>query len=95
MKSQTCPCAAAGRPCKLTNEQVAALEKLLREGATSHGWSNEVWTRKRVAVVIRRHFKVTLGQQSISKLLKRRLGWSLKNQLANFEIVTTWKSSDG
>ncbi|MGO8753236.1 MAG: IS630 family transposase [Thermoguttaceae bacterium] len=72
------PVRRSGRPCKLTNEQVAALEKLLREGATSHGWSNEVWTRKRVAVVIRRHFKVTLGQQSISKLLKRRLGWSLQ-----------------
>src|SRR5262249_48630070 len=37
----------------LSDPQLHQLEDLLLDGATAHGWPNELWTAKRVAEVIR------------------------------------------
>ena len=68
----------SGRPHKLTDEHLAQLEKLLLKGATTHGWPNELWTAKRVATLIRRHFGVKLCRRSVYTLLARQLRWSLQ-----------------
>ena len=58
---------------RLDDEQLAELEKLLLQGATAHGWANELWTAKRVAEVIRRHFGVSFHPEHARKIVKRRL----------------------
>ena len=49
---------APGRSRRLTDLQLAQLERLLRQGATAHGFPNQLWTSARVAQLIRRHFGV-------------------------------------
>ena len=58
---------------RLTDTQLAGLERLLRQGATAHGWANQLWTAPRVAEVIRRHFGVSYHPEHVRKILKRRL----------------------
>jgi transposase len=58
---------------RLSDAQLAELERLLLQGATAHGWANELWTAKRVAAVIRRHFGVSYHPEHVRKILKRRL----------------------
>ena len=68
----------SGRPYKLTDEQLVELEELMLKGATAHGWPNELWTAKRVAILIRKHFGVRLSRPSTYKVVKKRMGWSLQ-----------------
>jgi transposase len=65
-----------GRPYKLTDERLGELEALLSKGAPAHGWTNELWTIKRVAKVIRKHFGLTLSRQTVCTVLKKRMRWS-------------------
>src|SRR5436305_10555909 len=44
------------RPAALSDEQIRTLESLLAQGATAHGWHNQLWTTDRVATLIERHF---------------------------------------
>ena len=60
----------------LSDERLAALEVLLRQGAVAHGWANHLWTAKRVAVLIRRHFGIDCHPEHVRKILKRRLRWT-------------------
>ena len=58
---------------RLSDAQLVHLEDLLLEGATAHGWHNDLWTAPRVAALIRRHFGITFHPEHVRKLLKRRL----------------------
>src|SRR5215204_4370102 len=58
---------------RLSNQQLAALAALLDQGAVVHGWPNHLWTSKRVAALIRRHFGVAYHPDHIRRLLNRRL----------------------
>jgi transposase len=58
---------------RLSDAQLIHLEDLLLEGATAHGWHNELWTAARVAALIRRHFGITFHPEHVRKILKRRL----------------------
>src|SRR5215468_1255350 len=58
---------------RLSDAQLAQLDGLLRQGATAHGWANELWTAPRVTEVIRRHFGVSFHPELVRKILKRRL----------------------
>jgi transposase len=62
-----------GLPPRLTDAQLARLDALLRQGAKVHGWPDALWTVKRVAEMIRRHFDVSFHPEHVRKLLKRRL----------------------
>jgi transposase len=64
------------RPPRLSDAQLAALERLLLQGATRHGWPTDLWTAARVAALIERHFGVRHHPEHVRKLLKRRLGWT-------------------
>lgn len=58
---------------RLSDTQLAQREALLRQGAPAHGWANHLWTAKRVAVVIRRHFGIAFHPEHVRKILKYRL----------------------
>ena len=58
---------------RLSDAQLAELEGLLLQGATAHGWANELWTAPRVAAVIRRHFGISYHPEHVRKILKGRL----------------------
>src|SRR5260221_7169698 len=67
---------------RLSREQLARLENLLREGAEQHGWPNRLWTASRVTTLIRRHFDIDYHPEHVRRILKERLGWtSQKPQL--------------
>jgi len=61
---------------RLSDEQVKELEGLLLEGAKAHGWHNDLWSARRVAEMIRRHFGVECHVEHARKVIRRRLRWS-------------------
>jgi transposase len=65
-----------GRPPLLADEHLRRLEELLSQGATAHGWANDLWTCPRVREVIRREFGVEYHRGYVSVLLRKRLGWT-------------------
>ena len=58
---------------RLRDDQLEHLEDLLLDGATAHGWPNELWTANRVTEVIHRHFQLSFHPEHVRKILKRRL----------------------
>lgn len=83
-----------GSPPKLTDEQRAKIPLLLAQRAEPYGFRGEVWTSKRVAVVIKRVFGVTYHPDHVRKLL-RAAGWSPqppKTQASqrNDESIAEW-----
>lgn len=58
---------------RLSDDQLIHRENLLLEGATAHGWLNDLWTAARVAALIRRHFGIGFHPEHVRKILKRRL----------------------
>ena len=65
-----------GRPRRLTDAQLSELAVLLSKGATAYGWPNELWTTKRMAEVIRRHFNVTCHPNQAWTIVTKYLGWT-------------------
>lgn len=65
-----------GRPRRLTAAQHRRLARELKKGPRAHGWSNDLWTAARAAVVIRRKFGVSYHVEHVRHILKDRLGWS-------------------
>jgi len=90
---------ALGRQPRLTDQQLATLEALLREGAVAHGWANHLWTSKRVAVLIQRHFGVGYHPDHVRRLLNRRLCWTSQKpqkraREGNLKEVERWLADD-
>lgn len=90
---------ARGPTPRLSEEQLHALEALLQQGAIAHGWANQLWTAKRVAVLIRRHFGVRYHPEHVRKVLKRRLRWTSQKpqkhaRECNDKEVERWIADD-
>src|SRR2546430_4008412 len=67
-----------GGPCKLTPAQVRELEAVLEAGPAVWGWDeDQCWTLARIAVVVRRWFKVDYTLAGLDLLL-HRIGWSVQ-----------------
>src|SRR4030067_2296081 len=64
-----------GRPPKLQDDECQRLLGGLLQGARAYGYSNELWTLKRIARVIRREFGVVYHPNHVWRLL-RRCRWS-------------------
>jgi transposase len=69
------------RRCQHCRQVVSAreceeLEMLLLQGATAHGWPNDLWTGNRAQQVIERHFGVTYNPAYICEILKKYLSWT-------------------
>jgi transposase len=65
----------AGRPPKLTPEQLLQLEEELIRGPRAWGYTTELWTTQRVAEVIRRRFGVRYHRDHVGRVLAQ-MEWS-------------------
>jgi transposase len=64
-----------GAPCRLSAKQLARLPALLHRGPEAYGFRGELWTRSRIAAVIRLKFGVIYHPGHISRVCKA-LRWS-------------------
>jgi transposase len=64
-----------GAPRRLSCEQLARLPDLLHRGAEAYGFRGAVWTRSRVAAVMRLEFGVTYHPTHVGRLCKA-IRWS-------------------
>lgn len=68
---------AKGAASRLSPEQFGLLRGLLLKGALAHGFATDNWTRKRIAALIFREFKVDYHPGHISWIM-RKIGFSLQ-----------------
>lgn len=85
-----------GRPRSLDDSQLMALESLLSNGASAHGWPNDLWTIKRVGAIIERHFARDLAAPTVRNILGA-IGWTCQKPKQSYresehEKVQRWKS---
>jgi transposase len=66
-----------GAPSRLTDEQRVHLPMLLQPGPEAYGFRGQLWTRGRIAAVIRRTFGISYHLTQIGRLCKA-IRWSLQ-----------------
>jgi transposase len=64
-----------GAPRRLSAEQLARLPALLHRGPAAYGFRGELWTRPRIAAVIRLEFGVSYHPRHVGRLLDA-IRWS-------------------
>jgi transposase len=69
---------ATGPSPRLSDQQLAAVEQTLLEGATANGFTGELWTLDRIATVIERLTGVRHHPAHVWALLRHRLGWTVQ-----------------
>jgi transposase len=79
----------------LTAQQRAQIPALLARGAETFGFLGDVWTRARVASVIKREFGVTYHPDHVGRLLQD-VGWSVQKPLTralerNDAVIAAWR----
>jgi transposase len=84
-----------GRPARLDDEQLQALARVLLQSPTEHGFGTELWTLKRVGVVVQRMFGVEFSLSQIWRILGA-LGFSVQKPERRAierdeDAVQTWK----
>jgi transposase len=84
-----------GAKPKLTAEQFDRLPDLLKQGAPAFGFAGDVWTCKRVGVVIERIFGVEYHISQVARIL-HNIGWSVQKPVRvaaqqDEEAVREWK----
>ena len=84
-----------GGPRKLKGDQLAQLPELLGQGPCSFGFSGEIWTRARIAQVIRQEFGVSYHPTQVGRLLKEcGFSWQkpgLRASQRNEEAIRDWR----
>jgi transposase len=88
----------AGRKPRLSKEDLGALDRTLRAGATAAGFSTELWTLPRVAKVIEELSGVRYHPGHVWRIL-RRLDWTLQRPTRrarerNEKDIRRWVSED-
>ncbi|MCB0275205.1 MAG: winged helix-turn-helix domain-containing protein [Calditrichaeota bacterium] len=66
---------APGATPKISAEQVKELITELEKGPVAHGFNGELWTRKRINLVIERMFGKSYDESQVGRILKKA-GWS-------------------
>src|SRR5438477_11053455 len=87
---------APGARALLNPAQLAHLVDLLVQGAEAFGFRGAVWTRRRVAQLIRDQFGVSYHPGHVSRLL-RQIGWSPQRPIRRAtqrdeEAIAAWYS---
>jgi transposase len=90
---------SAGPKPRLSDQQLATLENLLKQGAMAFGWPNQLWTAKRVAVLIEQQFAVCYHADHVRRLLRKRLHWTSQKpqkraREQNLKEVERWIADD-
>ncbi len=65
---------------RLNAQQRARIPTVLAKGAEAYGFRGDLWTTKRVAIVIEREFGVRYHPAHVSRLL-REIGWSVQKPI--------------
>lgn len=91
------PKPASGRPPKLTKAQKRVLVGLLLKGALAGGFSTDLWTLKRIAELIYRHFHIRYHPNHVWRVLIN-LGWSCQKPerrafQRNEKEIAHWKQN--
>lgn len=68
-----------GRPAGLSTQQKCQLERHLLEGPLAAGYKTDLWTLRRVARLIKKHFHIQYHPGHVGRVL-RTLGWSCQNR---------------
>ena len=84
-----------GRPCKLQRSQIKRIEAGLLKGPQAQGYSTDVWTLPRMAVLIERVSGVRYHSGHVWRVL-RGMGWSLQRPTLRArerdeEQIARWK----
>lgn len=84
-----------GRPPRLSDHQKRRLGEILCRGAMASGFSTELWTLKRIAQVIQRHFGEKYHPAHVWKIL-RGMNWSAQRperraRERNEQAVDRWR----
>ena len=87
-----------GRKPKLTDRQITQLTKLLLRGPGKHGYTTELWTLRRVAQMIAKHFAVAYDPSGVWHVL-RRMGWSAQKperraRERDEDAIARWRKKD-
>ena len=88
---------SGGHPVRLDESELEGLHQIILQKPTEHGFGTELWTLKRVGVVIERLYDVKFGQTQIWRILGA-LGFSVqkpeKRAIERDEdAVRSWKRS--
>ena len=88
----------AGRRPKLDSRQRRQVERALRKGALAHGFDSDLWTLKRIAVVIERVTGVRHHPSHVWRIL-RALGWTVQRPQCRAsereeEAIARWVKQD-
>jgi transposase len=80
---------------RLTDEQRGLIPSLLKRGAQAYGFVGDVWSQKRIAIVLQREFGVSYHHDHIGRLL-RQIGWSVQQPVEralerNDEAIERWR----
>lgn len=80
---------------KFSDEEVAEVETELKAGAVAQGYSNELWTLRRISALILKTTGKRASQTEAWRLL-RRMGWSPQKPIRQArerseETITQWK----
>jgi hypothetical protein len=75
------------------------LQHLLLQGASTHGWPNDLWTAARVATLIQRRFGIDYHPDHVRRVLKERFDWSshkpeIRPREQNDKEVERWKNDE-
>ncbi len=68
----------SGPPPRLSDAELAIVEQALLEGATANGFTGELWTLERIALVVERLTGVRYHPARVWALLHHRLGWTVQ-----------------
>lgn len=87
-----------GAPRKLTASQEQKLLRILLRGAAAAGFDTELWTCRRVAQVVEKHFDVTYHPDHLGRIL-HRLGWTPQKPARRARerdepTIANWRASD-
>jgi transposase len=88
----------AGRRPRLTEAQLARIDRALRQGPRAHGFGTDLWTLDRVANLIEAVTGVAYHPGHVWKLL-RHLGWSRQRPARRAverddEAIAAWVATD-
>jgi transposase len=86
------------RPCKLSNEQFAKLQGLLLKGPQAYCYKTNLWTLRRIAQLIKKHFGQSYQPSGVWYVLCR-MGWSCQKpenraRERNEQAIATWRKKD-
>jgi transposase len=68
----------SGPAPRLSDQQLATVERALLQGATANGFTGELWTLDRIGLVIERLTGVQHHPAHVWALLHHRLGWTVQ-----------------